>query len=277
VIKNGQAARDTTSVADNLSASNGQAARCTTVARRASPLATGRLPVVLTLRQTFKHMFRANSENPFKGPHQNSNIARAGASPEDAIAAMIFIHGRGATAESILMLADEFNTDGFHLAAPQASGFQWYPHSFLAPTERNEPGLSSGLQVIHDMITDLESKGIGRDKIILLGFSQGACLASEFVARHPAKYGGLIALSGGLIGDSVLPENYSGSLEDTPVFMGCSDVDPHIPVERVHESAEILEGLEASVTKKIYPGMGHTVNEDEIMESKKIIDSLINA
>jgi phospholipase/carboxylesterase len=220
-------------------------------------------------------MFRANSENPFKGPHQNSNIARAGASPDDAIAAMIFIHGRGASAESILMLADEFKTDGFHLAAPQASGFQWYPHSFLAPTERNEPGLSSGLQVIHDMIADLESKEINRDKIILLGFSQGACLASEFVARHPAKYGGLIALSGGLIGDSVSPKNYSGSLENTPVFLGCSDIDPHIPVERVDETSGILEGLGADLTKKIYPGMGHTVNEDEINNTQKILNRFL--
>ncbi|TVR26312.1 MAG: phospholipase, partial [Balneolaceae bacterium] len=134
---------------------------------------------------------------------------------------------------------------------------------------------SSGLQVIHDMITDLESKGINRERIILLGFSQGACLASEFVARHPAKYGGLIALSGGLIGDSVSPKNYTGSLENTPVFMGCSDIDPHIPVERVHETAEILEGLGADLTKKIYPGMGHTVNEDEINNTQKILNRFL--
>ena len=221
-------------------------------------------------------MFRANSDNPFKGPHQNSNIVRAGASPDDATAAIIFIHGRGATAESILMLADEFDTDGMHLAAPQASGLQWYPLSFLAPTERNEPGLSSGLQVIHDMITDLESEGLSRDKIILLGFSQGACLASEFVARHPARYGGLIALSGGLIGDSVPADNYSGSLENTPVFLGCSDIDPHIPKMRVDESAIILEGLNAGVNKKIYPGMGHTVNEDEINNTQEILNRFLS-
>jgi phospholipase/carboxylesterase len=219
-------------------------------------------------------MFRANSENPFTGPHQNSNIVRAGADLTDANGAMIMIHGRGATAESILTLANEFGDHNLHLVAPQANQFQWYPHSFLAPTERNEPGLSSGLQAIHNIIESLEENGISKEKIILLGFSQGACLASEFIARHPAKYGGLIALSGGLIGDSVSSENYSGSLENTPVFMGCSDVDPHIPVERVHESAEILEGLYGSVTKKIYPGMGHTVIEDEISEIKKIVDAV---
>ena len=219
-------------------------------------------------------MFRANSQNPFNGPHQKSNTVHAGADIENADGAMIMIHGRGATAESIITLADEFGDHNLHLVAPQASQFQWYPYSFLAPTDRNEPGLSSGLQAIHNIIRELEDKGIQREKIILLGFSQGACLASEFVARHPAKYGGLIVLSGGLIGDSISAENYSGSLEKTPVFMGCSDIDPHIPVERVDESAEILEGLGASMSKKIYPGMGHTVNQDEINHAIEIINHI---
>lgn len=222
-------------------------------------------------------MFRSNSENPFQGPHQNSKTVTAGKAPEDATAAMIMIHGRGASAESILTLANEFSdVEEFHLAAPQAYGHQWYPYSFLVPTERNEPGLSSGLQAIFDIISDLEKNGIPKEKIILLGFSQGGCLASEFVARHPARYGGIIALSGGLIGETVSAENYSGSLENTPYFVGCSDIDPHIPVERVHESADILGSLGASVTKKIYPGMGHTVNEDEIDEINKLIQSVIS-
>jgi phospholipase/carboxylesterase len=219
-------------------------------------------------------MFRANSENPFIGPHQKSNTVRAGADLDSADGAMIMIHGRGATAESIITLADELGDHNLHLVAPQASQFQWYPYSFLAPTDRNEPGLSSGLQAIHDIIVDLESKGVSKDKIILLGFSQGACLASEYVARHPAKYGGLIVLSGGLIGDSISSDNYSGSLEVTPVFMGCSDIDPHIPVQRVHESAEILEGLGASLTKNIYPGLGHTVIKDEIKHTIQIVKSI---
>lgn len=219
-------------------------------------------------------MFRANSENPFKGPHQNSNIVTHGLSPNDADLAMIMIHGRGASAESIITLSEEFDTGNIHYRAPQASQSTWYPYSFLQPTERNEPGLSSGLQVIFDIISDLEEKGISKEKIILLGFSQGACLSTEFVARHPARFGGLIALSGGLIGESVQSENYKGDLNGTPYFVGCSDVDPHIPVKRVDKSVEVLEKLGANVTKKIYPGMGHTVNQDEIEHIKKIIGKL---
>ena len=219
-------------------------------------------------------MFRVQPDNPFEGPHQKTNSVTKGATPDKADGAMILIHGRGATAESILMLTDEFGENNLHFVAPQAYQFQWYPHSFLAPTERNEPGLSSGLQAIFDMIEDLEANGIAKEKIILLGFSQGACLASEFVARHPARYGGLIALSGGLIGETVSGQNYSGSLDGTPCFLGCSDIDPHIPVERVHQSAEILDDLGAKVTKKIYPGMEHTVNRDEIDQVKKMIQKV---
>lgn len=219
-------------------------------------------------------MFRANSKKPFKGPHQKQTPVFSGTEPEDAKAAMIMIHGRGATAESILMLADELDVSDLHLAAPQADGFTWYSYSFLAPVQQNEPGLSSGLQAIYDLLTELDSKGFPPEKVILLGFSQGACLASEFAARHPARYGGLIVLSGGLIGEEISSGNYSGSLERTPVFMGCSDIDPHIPVERVHASANILEDLGASVTKKIYPGMGHTVTQDEIEHANDIIRSV---
>lgn len=219
-------------------------------------------------------MFKAQSGTPFDGPHQQQNPVTKGAEPGKADGAMILIHGRGATAESILMLTDELGENNLHFVAPQAYQFQWYPHSFLAPTERNEPGLSSGLQAIFDMIEDLEANGMAKDKIILLGFSQGACLASEFVARHPARYGGLIALSGGLIGETVSGQNYSGSLDGTPCFLGCSDIDPHIPVERVHQSEKILDDLGAKVTKKIYPGMGHTVNRDEIDQVKKMIQKV---
>jgi phospholipase/carboxylesterase len=219
-------------------------------------------------------MFKANSENPFQGPHQQSYTATGGMDPAEAKAAMIMVHGRGATAESILTLADEFGDHGLHLAAPQASQFQWYPYSFLAPTERNEPGLSSGLQAIWDLKQELNGKGFSDEQIIFLGFSQGACLASEFVARHPAKYGGLIAFSGGLIGDSVNAENYSGSLDGVPIFMGCSDIDHHIPEERVHESAAVFKKLGAEITVNIYPGMGHTVNQDEIEHALTIIQSV---
>lgn len=219
-------------------------------------------------------MFRATSEEKFEGPHQKNQPVRAGEEIENSKGAIIMIHGRGATAESIVTLANELDASGFHLVAPQAAGFQWYPNSFLAPAERNEPGLSSGLQAIFDIMTDLESKGINKEKIVFLGFSQGACLASEFVARHPRRYGGLIAFSGGLIGDELDPKNYSGSLENTPAFFGCSDIDPHIPEERVHESTDILEKLNAAVTKKIYPNMGHTINRDELQEAEKILNDV---
>jgi predicted esterase len=221
-------------------------------------------------------MFRATKETPFSGPHQKEKTIYAGVKPEKAKAAMIVIHGRGATAESILTLADEFNGESIHFAAPQAAGFQWYPYSFLAPTERNEPGLSSGLQAIFDVVSSLESKGIKKEKIIFAGFSQGACLATEFVARHPDTYGGLLVFSGGLIGDEVSANNYKGSLNGTLCFLGCSNIDPHIPVERVHESENILREMGADVLAKIYKGMGHTVNEDEIEEAQKIINSAIS-
>ncbi|MCC5943031.1 MAG: dienelactone hydrolase family protein [Balneolaceae bacterium] len=220
-------------------------------------------------------MFKATKEKPFEGPHQQSKTVTSGAKPDKAKGAIIMVHGRGATAESILGLAEEFGETGLHYAAPQASQNTWYPYSFLMPTEKNEPGLSSGLQAIYNIMADLEEKGIPKEKIIFLGFSQGACLASEFVARHPAKYGGLISFSGGLIGDTVEADTYTGSLEGTPYFTGCSDVDSHIPVERVHESAEVLEKLGADVTKKIYPGMPHTIIQDEIAEASKIINRVI--
>ena len=213
-----------------------------------------------------------NEQTNFKGPHQDEKVEVAGVPAGEAEAAMIMIHGRGASAVSILELMNELE-DPVKLAlrAPQASGFTWYPYSFLAPTYQNEPGLSSGLQAIYDIIAELGANGITKDKIFILGFSQGACLASEFVARHPEKYAGLIALSGGLIGDKVVKENYKGNLHGTPVFMGCSDVDPHIPKRRVDESAEIFSQLGADVTKKIYTGMGHTVNEDELRHIEEML------
>jgi predicted esterase len=221
-------------------------------------------------------MFKANKENPFQGPHQKTRTITSGADPKKADGAIIMIHGRGATAASILSLANEFEADNFHIAAHQASGNTWYPYSFMVPSKRNEPGISSGLQAIFNIVSDLEEKGIPKDKIIILGFSQGACLATEFVARHPAKYGGLIAFSGGIIGDgdSVNSDNYTGSLEGTPYFVGCSDNDAHIPVGRVEESVEVMSKLGADITKKIYTAMGHTIIRDEIEEAQKIINSI---
>lgn len=221
-------------------------------------------------------LFRVTEDTNFDGPHQSTPIAEGGVPVSEANAAMIMIHGRGATAPSIIQLANEFETNKkLTLRAPQASGNTWYPYSFMAPSEQNQPGLSSGLQKIYDIVQDLKSDGFSEEQIYFLGFSQGACLASEYVARHPAKYGGLIALSGGMIGvgPEIHHEDYEGDFNSTPIFMGCSDVDPHIPKERVNESEEVFIKLNANVTKKLYPGMGHLVNEDEIQHIQKMLNS----
>ncbi len=181
-----------------------------------------------------------------------------------ARAAMVMVHGRGATAEDILELAVELNRTGFAYLAPQAANNSWYPQSFLAPIASNEPWLSSALDRLSTVLQRVEEGGIPRERTILLGFSQGACLALEFAARHAQRYGGVAALSGGLIGPDGTPRDYPGSFAGTPVFLGCSDRDPHIPKERVQQSAEVLRRLGADVTMRLYPNMGHMVNQDEI-------------
>ena len=205
----------------------------------------------------------ARPENS-SGPHQGQAVHVAGAPLEKAIAAMVMVHGRGATAESILTLVPAFDAEGFAFLAPQASGNTWYPNSFLAPIPGNEPGLSSGLAAIGDVIARIEKAGLKREKIMLLGFSQGACLSVEYAARHAARYGGVACLSGGLVGPDGTPRDYAGTFDQTPAFFGCSDVDAHIPAARVVETAAVLERMGARVTMKLYPGMGHLVNEDEI-------------
>lgn len=174
------------------------------------------------------------------------------------------LHGRGATAESILSLAAEFRVPGIAYIAPQAAGNAWYPLSFLAPLERNEPFLTSALATVSRAVGAAEAAGIPSERTFLLGFSQGACLASEWVARNARRYGGLFVLSGGLIGDDQAPRDYSGDLAGTPVFLGCSDVDAHVPASRVEETGRILTGLGGVVDLRLYRGMGHTVNADEI-------------
>jgi predicted esterase len=221
-------------------------------------------------------LFKATKEESFSGPHQGQISAKGGPDLKTAKAAMIMVHGRGASAESIIGLANEFDhKDQITFLAPQAKGSTWYPYSFLAPSDQNQPGLNSGLQAIFDLVQKAQDEGIQKENIFILGFSQGACLATEFVARHPGKYAGVIALSGGLIGDAVNPNNYSGELNQTPVFLGCSDIDPHIPKERVDETEEVFSKLGASVTKKIYPGMGHLVNEDEIKNINTLITKIL--
>ena len=205
----------------------------------------------------------ANKPQRVPGPHQNQPLLHAGAPLAEATAGMIMVHGRGASAANILTLAAELDNERFAYLAPAAAGHTWYSFSFLAPTEQNEPGISSGLQALGDAVTVLRDAGLPYEKIMLLGFSQGACLALEFVARHPRRYGGVAGLSGGLIGPPETPRDYPGNLADTPVFLGCSDVDMHIPMERVQETTVVLRRMGATVTERLYPGMGHTVNADE--------------
>lgn len=193
-----------------------------------------------------------------------SPLARAGAPLKSARAGVILVHGRGATAEGILSLADAFETKDIAYVAPQAHGHTWYPHSFLAPIEANEPYLSRSLATIGHAVEELEKSGLPRDRIVLAGFSQGGCLALEYAARNAGKYAGVVGLSAGLIGPPGTSRDYAGSMSGTPVFLGCSDIDSHIPLERVHESSAAFASLDAQVVERIYPNMGHTIVEDEI-------------
>lgn len=208
------------------------------------------------------------------GPHAGAEVLVAGEPTGNAKAAMLMVHGRGATAESILSLAGELDVPGFAYVAPQAVGNTWYPYPFMTPMERNEPWLSSALSVLAETLGWIESQGISAEKVIVLGFSQGACLATEFTARNARQYGGIVGLSGGLIGPDSTPRDYPGSLEGTPVFLGCSDVDFHIPKERVLETEQVLRQLGGEVTARLYPNMGHTVNEDEIEAVRTIMKQL---
>ena len=208
-------------------------------------------------------------------PHNSSKILMEGVELDKAKAVMIMIHGRGATAESILDIAQYFLVDDVTYIAPQATGGTWYPFSFLMPTEQNEPGITSGLQRISEIVDHVVASGIPEQKIMLLGFSQGACLSLEWTARSNIHIGAVFGLSGGLIGPNGTPRNYAGTLENTSVFLGCSDVDFHIPKERVVESGDIFKKLHASVTIKLYPNMAHTVNDDEIDSIISIMRNVI--
>lgn len=198
------------------------------------------------------------------GPHQNQPVLHVGEPLDKAHAVMIMAHGRGAGAEDILTLIPELVQEGFAFLAPQAAYNTWYPNSFLAPLASNEPWLTSALSVIAALLTHVQAAGIARERTILLGFSQGACLSLEYAARNAQRYGGIAALSGALIGPADTPRDYAGTLAGTPVFLGCSDIDFHIPKERVQHSAEILQRLAGAVTARLYPRMGHTINQDEI-------------
>jgi phospholipase/carboxylesterase len=203
-----------------------------------------------------------------------SEIVHAGAPFGAARAAMVLVHGRGATAQSMLQLAGAFGAEAIAYVAPQAPSGSWYPHSFLAPIAQNEPHLSEALRTLSEVVDDIERRGIPSERIVLLGFSQGACLALEFAARNARRFGGLAGLSGGLIGPDGTPRNYAGSLGGTPVFLGCSDADFHIPLQRVHESTSVLKALGGEVTEVIYPGMGHTIVRDEVEHVQRLLGGL---
>jgi phospholipase/carboxylesterase len=209
-------------------------------------------------------------------PHHDQPVLEAGASLADAQTAMILLHGRGASAQGMLALANELGVPDVAYRAPQAARRSWYPQSFMASIEENEPDLSAALRVIDDLVDQICESSLTEEQIVLLGFSQGACLATEYAARHPQRYGGVVGLSGGLIGPETTTFDYDGTLDGTPVFLGCSDQDPYIPLERVEETAEVLRGLSAKVTKRIYEGMGHTTNEDELDHVRTLLKKSVN-
>ncbi|HUG12844.1 MAG TPA: dienelactone hydrolase family protein [Opitutaceae bacterium] len=205
--------------------------------------------------------------------HEGLPILRGGADFDNASAAIVLVHGRGGSAEDMMGLGEELiaGAAGVALLAPQAAGGTWYPQRFLAPLEQNEPHLSSALGVVGAAIESLAARSIPRERVLLVGFSQGACLALEFAARNPARFGGVVGLSGALIGPAGIERELGGSLQGVPVFLGCGDLDSHIPVAGVRESAAVFRKLGADVTECIYPRMPHTVNEDEIATVRTLV------
>lgn len=211
------------------------------------------------------------------GPHAEAKLLTAGPPPAAASATALLVHGRGGSARDMLGLAGELDHPGIAYLAPQASGSSWYPCSFLAPLAENQPHLGSALSALAGIVARLEGEGVGPERLALIGFSQGACLTLEFVARHPRRYGAVAALTGGLIGPPGTPRSYPGSLAGTPVFLGAGDPDPHVPWSRVEESAEVLARMGAAVVKRRYPGLPHAMNSDEIAELDRMLGALAGA
>jgi predicted esterase len=201
---------------------------------------------------------------PSSTPHAGQPVLRIGPQPASARLTTILLHGRGSTADDMLSLARDLRTTDVAYLAPQAASNTWYPYSFLTPIEQNEPWLTSALSTIDGLVNALGEQGVPPDRVALLGFSQGACLTLEYAARHARRYAAIVGLSGGLIGPPGTPRHYEGAFGGTHVFLGCSDVDPHIPLERVHETTEVFRAMGATVDERIYRAAGHTVNADEI-------------
>lgn len=209
-------------------------------------------------------------------PHAGQPIRQAGMPIEHAKAAVLLFHDRASTAEDIIDLWEEFDNPEAAYLAPEASGRSWFPKNCLSAYAQNEPHLSSGLWVITKLLQALQDAGIPSERVILAGFSQGACLVSEYAARNTRRYGGVVAFSGGLLGPEGRLRRYRGSLNGTPVFLGCSDIDFHVPKTRIKETAEVFRELNASVTERIYPGMPHTLNEDELSHAREMLEALVS-
>lgn len=199
------------------------------------------------------------------------NIQTAGKPIKEANKVLIMLHGRGADAQDILGLAAHFNVSAYALLAPEATNRTWYPYSFMVKPEQNEPWLSSALDLLKEMVEEVKEQGISSENIYFLGFSQGACLTLEFVTRNATKYGGVAAFTGGLIGDKINLENYSGDFNETPIFIGTGNPDPHVPLERVKESVAILEKMNARVELQVYDGRPHTISLEEIETANRVV------
>jgi predicted esterase len=206
-----------------------------------------------------------------QGPHESAAARCAGEPLQEASVVVVLTHGRGGSADTILMLAAELDVPGVAYVAPEAAGHTWYPYRFLAPFEQNEPWLSSALDVVRATVETIAAAGIAEQRIVLAGFSQGGCLALHYGATHARRWGGLIGFSAGLIGPPGTLWEFGGSLDGTPVFLGCSDRDPHIPQERLDETADALARLGGTVDRRVYPGLGHTINRDELAAAQAII------
>lgn len=198
-------------------------------------------------------------------------IIRSGLPLAEAKKAIIMLHGRGASAQSIISLQDELELNGAAILAPQATNNSWYPYSFLVPVEQNQPALDSALQLIDDIVKEIVAAGIPQHEIYFLGFSQGACLALEYTARHAALFGGIMAFTGGLIGAQLNLGNYTGDFGGTPILITTGNPDPHVPLTRVEESAGILKSMNAVITLKVYEGRPHTIQQEELQLANKVI------
>lgn len=209
-------------------------------------------------------------------PHANQPVAAAGVPLGESDAAVIMVHGRNAGPQNIVDLVTRLDRPSWTYLAPAAANRTWYPFSFMAPIEQNEPWLSSALEVLKQMVADVNARGIPADRLVILGFSQGACLTAEFAVRHPDRYGGIIVFSGGLVGPPGTTWSGEGRFDRTPVFLGCSDIDPHVPKSRVDESTAVFVRMGAEVTERIYPRMGHLVNDDEIAFARGVLDRIHN-